>query len=102
MSPAKKDKKEGKSKAKEMIKLSEEDQQLYLKAFEKHKDKNPFDIPVKIIRHDESKPSNTTINKEIKKLKCALIVNVASNCGHTSKHYKELTDLHKKYKEKGF
>jgi hypothetical protein len=34
-------------------KLSEEDQKHYLKAFEKHKDKNPFDIPVKIIMHDE-------------------------------------------------
>ena len=95
MSPLKKEKKEAKP-------MSEEDQNEYLKAFEKHKEKKPFDVPVKMTKHDQAKPSSTTINKELKNCKCILIVNVASQCGHTSKHYQQLTELYNKYKDRGF
>lgn len=87
---------------KEAKPMSEEDQKEYLKAFEKHKDKKPFDVPVKMTKHGQEKPSSTTINKELKNLKCIMIVNVASKCGHTSKHYQQLTELYNKYKDKGF
>jgi len=30
-----------------------------------------------------------------------IIVNVASKCGYTSKHYKELIELDEKYRDKG-
>lgn len=30
-----------------------------------------------------------------------IIVNVASACGYTSKHYKELVDLDEKYRDQG-
>lgn len=33
--------------------------------------------------------------------KVLLIVNIASRCGHTKKHYKELTELKELYKDKG-
>lgn len=33
--------------------------------------------------------------------KVLLIVNIASRCGHTKINYKELTELHDKYKDKG-
>ena len=102
MSPIKKGKKEVKSKKEETKAMSEEDQKEYLKAFEKHKDKKPFDVPVKMIKNEQSKPSTTTINKELKNFKCVLIVNVASQCGHTSKHYQQLTELYNKYKDRGF
>lgn len=82
--------------------MSEEDQKEYLKAFEKYVDKKPFDVPVKMTKHDQAKPSSTTISKELKNFKCILIVNVASNDGHTTKHYQQLTELHNKYKDKGF
>lgn len=33
--------------------------------------------------------------------KVLLIVNIASRCGHTKKHYKEITELKEKYDGKG-
>ena len=36
--------------------MSEEDQKEYLKAFEKYVDKKPFDVPVKMTKHDQAKP----------------------------------------------
>jgi glutathione peroxidase len=42
------------------------------------------------------------LNKLLKDLKCALIVNVASKCGHTSKHYRELVELKNKFGDHGF
>jgi ABC-type transporter MlaC component len=37
---------------KEAKSMSEEDQKEYLKAFEKYVDKKPFDVPVKMTKHD--------------------------------------------------
>ena len=34
--------------------------------------------------------------------KVAIVVNVASNCGYTDVHYRELEHLYQKYKDKGF
>ena len=42
-----------------------------------HKDKAAFDIPIKMYRHDFKEVKITTINQELKDLKCALIVNIA-------------------------
>lgn len=35
----------------------------------------------------------------MKKLKLALIVNVASGCGHTKKHFQQMQALHEKYQK---
>ena len=37
-----------------------------------------------------------------KKLKCVIVVNVASRWGLTDEHYKELVKIHNKYKDQGF
>jgi len=58
----------------------------FRKAFGKHLSKPAFDIPIKYFIYNK-KNGETTINKLLKDLKCALIVNVASKCGHTAKHY---------------
>jgi len=42
------------------------------------------------------------VNKLLKDLKCALIVNVASKCGHTAKHYQQLVELKQKFGGHGF
>ena len=59
----------------------------YLKVIEKHKDKAPFDVPIKMYKHDLKKAKNTTLNEEFKDLKCALIVNIASKDGTSKKHF---------------
>ena len=64
--------------------------------------KHPFDIPVKVYRPNEKKPQKTTLNTLLQPLKCALIVNVASRCGHTKKHYEQLVELRNKYNQQGF
>ena len=56
-----------------------------------HSSKPAFDIPVKYFT--SNKKAETTVNKLLKELKCALIVNVASKCGHTAKHYQQLVEL---------
>ena len=35
-------------------------------------------------------------------LKAIMVVNVASACGLTDNHYKQLKELHEKYKDQGF
>ncbi|XP_042017003.1 probable glutathione peroxidase 4 isoform X1 [Salvia splendens] len=42
------------------------------------------------------------INLSSYKGKVLLVVNVASKCGFTNSNYTQLTELHSKYKDKGF
>ncbi|XP_052170409.1 protein HUA2-LIKE 2-like [Diospyros lotus] len=44
----------------------------------------------------------TDVDLSIYKGKVLLVVNVASKCGFTDSNYKQLTELHNKYKDKGF
>ncbi|EAR94389.1 phospholipid hydroperoxide glutathione peroxidase (macronuclear) [Tetrahymena thermophila SB210] len=39
---------------------------------------------------------------EFKNKKCILVVNVACKCGLTSDHYKQLVEIYKQYKSRGF
>lgn len=79
------------------------EKEAIMKAIAKHGDKDPFDMPIKQYFADaDKKPKSTTLNKVMKGLKLALIVNTASGCGHTKKHFTEMQALHEKYKKKGF
>jgi glutathione peroxidase len=53
-----------------------------------------YDFKVKNIRGED-------VSMEKYKGYVLIIVNVASNCGYTSKHYKELVELDEKYRDKG-
>ena len=46
----------------------------------------------------------TTLRGEMQaqKTKLALVVNVASKCGHTNRHYTEMVELHSMLRDKGF
>ncbi|CAM6119934.1 unnamed protein product [Calypogeia fissa] len=46
--------------------------------------------------------SGNTVDLSTYKGKVLLIVNVASQCGLTKSNYKELTEIHNKYKDQGF
>lgn len=69
--------------------------QKYKAVWEKHypeKVKDAFDVPIKQLL-EEGKTKTTTFNKVIKTLKCALVVNTASKCGHTKRHFSEMVKL---------
>ena len=81
-------------------KIKKEDPSNYLESFKGKDASKPFEIPVKHTLN--GKTSKTTLNKYLKGAKCAIVVNVASKCGHTPKHYKQLVELQKKYGKQGF
>ena len=64
------------------------------------KDTHCWDVPLKMYMNGSE--METTLREQMNGLKCALIVNVASKCGHTKRHYTELVQLHEKYASKGF
>jgi len=47
-----------------------------------------LDVPISTFHNDTE--TKTTLRAELKKVKVALIVNVASKCGHTKRHYEEM------------
>ncbi|KAJ6319718.1 hypothetical protein OIU76_005323, partial [Salix suchowensis] len=59
-------------------------------------------VPEKSIHEFTVKDSRgQDVNLGIYKGKVLLVVNVASKCGFTDSNYTQLTDLYKKYKDKG-
>ncbi|XP_015370805.1 PREDICTED: probable phospholipid hydroperoxide glutathione peroxidase isoform X1 [Diuraphis noxia] len=56
--------------------------------------KSVYDFTVKDIKGED-------VSLEKYKGSVLIIVNVASKCGYTSKHYKELVELDEKYRDKG-
>ncbi|KAD6120151.1 hypothetical protein E3N88_11422 [Mikania micrantha] len=61
-------------------------------------------VPEQSSVHDFIVKDNTgkDVNLSIYKGKVLLIVNVASKCGFTNSNYTQLTDLYRKYKDRGF
>ena len=59
-----------------------------------------WDMPIKVYHNSMETP--TTFRDQMSGKKCALVVNVASQCGHTGKHYTQMVELHEKYSKKGF
>ena len=47
---------------------------------------------------DLPNPKITTINEELKNIKCALIVNIAQKDGYAVRNFELLAFLHKKFK----
>lgn len=50
----------------------------------------------------DGKLKMTTFAKQMKGLKVALVINTASKCGNTKKHFKEMAELQTKFGDKGF
>ena len=65
-----------------------------------HLDKHVLDIPMTLYL---PVPDTTvsTLRKQLKGYVCIMIVNVASMCGHTKRHYTQLVQLYEKYHDKG-
>ena len=68
---------------------------------DKYTDLDPFDVPIKLLM-PEGKTKATTFAKAMKGLKAALVVNTASKCGNTKRHFREMVELQARFGEKGF